>query len=265
MAPDWTYTLIGDAGGSEFVDAHFGADRPDIVATYRALGNGTALFPNSNHHNNNHKKNLALKSDFLRYLLLFVRGGVYSDLDTRPLAPLGEWVEVRAAPVRLVVAVEYDSPVLGPTEAYPVQFGQWTIAAAAGHPVLACMIERALAGLRDLGLLAGDDDSSSSPSPSAPPATPAQAQAGENAVYNATGPIGWTECVMDGIRRTLEHPERFRHANLSGIAGPRYFGDIVVLPDGAFAAALPPGSPEPGNGDRVGLVSHAFRGVWKHP
>ncbi|KAI1506704.1 hypothetical protein F5X99DRAFT_365238 [Biscogniauxia marginata] len=249
MAPDWTYTLIGDAGGSSFVEAHFGEDRRDIVEAYHALGNS------SDGRNNSHK-NLALKSDFLRYLLLFVRGGVYSDLDTRPLAPLDEWVPAeRRDSVRLVVAVEYDSPVLGPTEMYPIQFSQWTIASAAGHPVMACMIERALAGLRGLGVVGGSRNNGDSGGAVRP---------GENAVYNATGPIGWTECVMEGIRAAVESPESFRHANLSGIAEPRYYGDIMVLPDGTFAASLPPGSPKPANGDRVGLVSHAFRGVWKH-
>ncbi|CAJ2512038.1 Uu.00g076630.m01.CDS01 [Anthostomella pinea] len=233
VAPNWTYTLLGDAGANAFVDTTF-HDRADIRSTYHALSHWV------------------LKSDFLRYMLLWGEGGIYSDLDTKPQVAPSEWVPAGAHRdrVRLIVAIEYDSAVLGPTEMYPIQFSQWTIGAAARHPVMGCMLERALTGIRDMAAAKG--------------ITVGEIDPGENAVYNATGPIAWTECVMDGIGAALGPDVPFAHSNLSEIAEPRYYGDITILPDGYFAAALPVGSPKPNNGDRVGLVSHDFRGAWKH-
>lgn len=33
-----------------------------------------------------------LKADFFRYLILFARGGVYTDIDTVSLKPIDEWI-----------------------------------------------------------------------------------------------------------------------------------------------------------------------------
>jgi alpha 1,6-mannosyltransferase len=232
MAPGYTYTLVGDAEAAAIIDQHF-ADRPEIAATYNAL------------------RNPALKSDFLRYLILLAKGGTYSDVDTKPLVPLDDWIldtEHRAA-ARLVVAVEYDEAqhaVQGFT--YPVQFCQWTIAAAPDHAVLARMVDRALAGLRDVA---------------ANQSTALDGAAfSDFDVLNTTGPIAWTEVVFRALREA--DPSIESYADLAGIRSPRYYGDIVVLPLESFKADflddwgwtwLP----------RVhrGLVRHFFKGAWR--
>ncbi|RYP75708.1 hypothetical protein DL771_002195 [Monosporascus sp. 5C6A] len=234
QAPDYTYTLLGSQTAEAFVRTHYGdgergAGRQDIVEAYRAA------------------QNPALKSDLLRYLVLLVEGGVYSDVDTTPVAELGSWVpEERRPDVRLVVAVEHDELFnSGDEYGYPVQFSQWTIAAAPGHPVVADMVERAMAGLRDLV--------------AAHNVTLDQLVHLPNYdVVNATGPIAWTEAVMRGIGAV--DPEMTHPGNLSGLSEIRYFGDIMVLPIEGFMANV---QRVAGGEDHFGLVTHDFQGAWK--
>ena len=86
-----------------------------------------------------------LRADFLRYLLLAIEGGVYSDIDTELLKPIYEWVpDEFKSRTKLIVGLEADQnpPVAGTT--YPVQFCQWTLASAAGHPTMWTMVEHIL-------------------------------------------------------------------------------------------------------------------------
>lgn len=89
-----------------------------------------------------------MRSDILRYLYLYLEGGVYSDIDTVALKPINDWVppEFRDR-ARLIVGIEYDrrDNDYGWAEIpHWVQFCQWTIAAAPHHPVFISMVDRAL-------------------------------------------------------------------------------------------------------------------------
>lgn len=109
-----------------------------------------------------------LKADFLRYLLLYARGGIYSDMDTFPVKQLNEWPSVdkeklktfkqtrKPVPYKgfknegstgtsngkepgFVVGIEVDSgdrPDWSDWYARRIQFCQWTIQSKPGHPVL---------------------------------------------------------------------------------------------------------------------------------
>ncbi|CAI4062434.1 hypothetical protein N7582_002133 [Saccharomyces uvarum] len=108
-----------------------------------------------------------LKADFLRYLLLFARGGVYSDMDTTLLKPIESWPSqnkswmnniinvntpipyknLKVSPVMdgkiqqqpgLVIGIEADPDREDWSTWYArrIQFCQWTIQAKPGHPIL---------------------------------------------------------------------------------------------------------------------------------
>lgn len=71
------------------------------------------------------------RADFLRYVVLALEGGVYSDIDTQMFKPLNEWVpEEHKNRTKLVVGIEFDQDGPGWGSFYPVTFAQWTIAAA---------------------------------------------------------------------------------------------------------------------------------------
>ncbi|CCE65313.1 hypothetical protein TPHA_0K01810 [Tetrapisispora phaffii CBS 4417] len=105
-----------------------------------------------------------LKADFLRYLILYARGGIYSDMDTVPLKPLNSWPSVNSSYISnlkdisdgieyknkdtsakinqlepgFVVGIEADPDREDWSDWYArrIQFCQWTIQSKPGHPIL---------------------------------------------------------------------------------------------------------------------------------
>ncbi|AMD22705.1 HHL065Wp [Eremothecium sinecaudum] len=104
-----------------------------------------------------------MKADFFRYLIIYARGGIYSDIDTVPIQTLDQWPSanrnslekylqnrIKYGPnsdqesnsnVRepgLVIGIEADPDRPDWSEYYArrIQFCQWTIQSKPGHPVL---------------------------------------------------------------------------------------------------------------------------------
>ncbi|SCV02585.1 LAME_0H03048g1_1 [Lachancea meyersii CBS 8951] len=102
-----------------------------------------------------------LKADFFRYLILYARGGIYSDMDTFPLKPLNSWPSLApdkrpqlGSPIQyrglqpaslgsvpepgFVVGIEADPDRIDWSDwfARRIQFCQWTIQSKPGHPLL---------------------------------------------------------------------------------------------------------------------------------
>jgi alpha 1,6-mannosyltransferase len=232
MAPGYGYTLLGDADAAAFVDNGF-ASRPEIAATFHAL------------------RNPALKSDFLRYLLLWHRGGIYSDMDTRPLVAVGDWLPAeKRREIGLVVGLEWDVARDGiwDENTRDVQFCQWTIAAAPGHPVLEKMVNHTIAALHDVARQQGKALD--------------QAEFSNLQILNSTGPAAWGDVVFEEIR--ARDPKVKELKDLTNLRSPRYVGDLVVLPVESFRAEP---SDEWGLGrwrkNRRALVRHYYKGGWK--
>ena len=38
-----------------------------------------------------------MKADFWRYCVLYINGGIYADLDAKPLIPINEWDKINEA------------------------------------------------------------------------------------------------------------------------------------------------------------------------
>lgn len=237
MNPDHKYTLVGRQWGDDFVREHFAGDKA-LVDTYLAL------------------QNHGLKSDLLRYLLLYTEGGVYTDIDTVALQPVERWVpagrRLRAA-AHAVVGIEFDR-LDGPAWAdipHDLQFCQWTIAAAPGHAVFRAMADRALASLRALAAAQGGG-----PVASLGPVSSFD-------TMNSTGPAAWTDVVFDHIRRA--DPAITSLRNLSGLSEPRLYGDILVLPINGFGMGqVHSGSTNDGSIPDAALLKHLFSGSWRH-
>lgn len=223
-APGFRYTLMDSEEGERFIrENHFG---PEILSTFLEI------------------QNPGLKSDFLRYLLLWTEGGYYSDLDTKPVKPLQQWLSPElGSKVRLLIAPEHDDGVSSyGTWPHLVQICQWTIAAAPGHKVLERMIQRAMEGLNELAQK-GDLDSPSN-----------------EQVMNATGPAAWTEIIFEAIKETTSGVNSYQ--DLSRLAEPTLFGDILLLPIDAFMTLSDDMRVLEGAGQHQ-LVHHDFAGAWK--
>lgn len=108
--PDYRYTVVGTEGANRLVMNHFG-DEPRVLKTHFGL------------------RNHGPRSDLMRYLIMLVEGGVYSDTDVTCLRPVDTWIpEEWRQDVKAVVGIEGDS--LGGEVIdgmiWDVQFGQWT-------------------------------------------------------------------------------------------------------------------------------------------
>ncbi|GMG40322.1 unnamed protein product [Ambrosiozyma monospora] len=150
---DYQHDIIADSHIDSFVAKTF-AKVPEVVEAYNLL-----------------PKNI-LKADFFRYLVVFARGGTYSDIDTVCLKPIASWASFdkqyvephyqnikakhpefeipridpdrRITPIGLTISIEADPdrPDWSDWYARRIQFCQWTIQAKAGHPMLRELIIR---------------------------------------------------------------------------------------------------------------------------
>ncbi|OCF32401.1 hypothetical protein I317_05600 [Kwoniella heveanensis CBS 569] len=104
-----------------------------------------------------------LKADFLRYILPLVLGGVYSDVDTRPIRPIEQWGQTNVEYLSLastdglnwrsklsthpavIVAIDVDVhsyPHWENSWPRPLGICQWTLSSAPSHPIFLDAVRR---------------------------------------------------------------------------------------------------------------------------
>lgn len=129
--PNYLYNIIPDQAAHELIN-HLYSPIPKIIHAYNIL-----------------PKNI-LKADFFRYLILYARGGVYSDIDTTGLKPVDKWVSnnntifdtPNNAGVVIGIEADPDRPDWNDYYARRIQFCQWTIQSKQGHPMLGELIAK---------------------------------------------------------------------------------------------------------------------------
>ena len=192
-----------------------------------------------------------MRSDLLRYLILSKEGGVYTDTDTVALKPIDNWIpDEFQDKVGLIVGIEFDRRDGGPWAdiSHWVQFCQWTIAAAPGHPVFDSMVDRIIDSLEKLS--EGHNVPINRIKPSS------------FEVMNSTGPAAWTDIVFEQLQ--LHDSTLNTTQDLSFMTGPKLYGDILVLPiDGFGMGQGHSNSTNDGTTPEAALVKHLFRGSWR--
>jgi alpha 1,6-mannosyltransferase len=230
----YTYTLMSDQGAKEFISKSF-PSRPEIFQLYSGLNTRV------------------LQADYLRYLLLAAEGGVYTDLDTEAKKSIDDWIPSKLhSKVRAVVGLEYDAqddvPHWGGMQ-LPVQFCQWTLMSAPGHPLLANMVDHVTQAIPALAATQGHSIGDIRPS--------------EDEILATTGPVAWSKVVFAELSRQMGEEISWR--NITGMKdedGGRLFGDILVLPINAFGT----GQEHSGSvreGSEHALLRHTFSGSWR--
>lgn len=223
---------MGQKGADEFVLRHF-ANEPRIVEAWQNM------------------PNVGMKSDFLRYLLLSVEGGVYTDTDTVAIKPIDDWLpkELRGE-VRLIVGIEFDrwdGPQWGDILHW-LQFCQWTIAAAPGHPVFRKMIDYIVNSLGDLEFLYDLPLNQIEPT--------------STEVMMSTGPAAWTDVVFSHLKEI--DPTLNSTRDLSPMEHARLFDDVLILTiDGFGMGQQHSHSTRNGTIPEAALIRHLFRGSWR--
>lgn len=222
--PSHDTQIMTDETGDEFVSTYY-AHRPDIVSTYLDL-----QIP-------------ILKADFLRYLLLFAEGGVWSDLDISCEVPIAEYIpEEYAGDVGLVVGWEFD---VGWGENIFRQFASWTIMARAGCVHLGVVIEEIVDAVKEKARLGGVSVDEMTIE-----------MAGD--IIDLTGPRRLTRGVLKSLE--MLRGEAVEMDSISRLLEPVLVEDVLILPGFAFAAT----SNKYVNGSGTALVTHHYAGSWKN-
>ncbi|KAM3555925.1 hypothetical protein ARSEF4850_005782 [Beauveria asiatica] len=195
-----------------------------------------------------------LKADFFRYLILFARGGIYSDIDTLALQSADMWIP-KAIPresIGMVIGIEADPDRDDWADWYSrrIQFCQWTIQSKPGHPIL----RDAIARITNATLTLQANGKLSS-------------MHGSEGVVDLTGPALWTDTIMDYFNDArffdmTSTTGKIDYHNFTGMETSKRVGDVVVLPITGFSPGVGQmGAKEPD--DPMAFVKHDFEGTWK--
>lgn len=237
--PTWAVEFMTDDTANAWVQKTF-ADRPDIVESYLAL-----QIP-------------IIKADWLRYLLLYAEGGMWSDLDVSCNSPIDTWIPAQYKNnVSMVVGWEFDTAWGDlPKEDAIHELATWTVLAKPGSPHLLTAVEGLLQGIQDVARENSVDVAGITATPP---------MMGD--IVTFCGPRRMTRSIFQSLQRTLNlSDDAFRAVQTSTwfALEPKLVGDVLILPgysfarsmnvyDETFTGSLPPP-----------LVEHHYAGSWKN-
>ncbi|QIW98346.1 hypothetical protein AMS68_003864 [Peltaster fructicola] len=229
--PAYRYEVLTDQNDMAYVETHFGPsgfNRLDIVYMYRQL---TARI---------------IKADLLRYLVMYVEGGVYTDIDVEALRPATRFIPDRydERDVDMVIGVEIDQPefsnhtILGQK---CMSFCQWTFMCKPHLQVMLDLVENILVWLQDVA---------------AEQRVPiSEIQLDFDQVISGTGPSAFTNAILKDMSRRTGRTITWDlfHA----MTESKLIGGTLVLTVEAFAAGQ--GHSDSGNHDaKQALVKHHY-------
>lgn len=239
--PAYRYEVLTDQNDLAYVEKNFGPDgfnRLDIVYVYREL---TARI---------------IKADLLRYLVMYVEGGVYTDIDVEALRSIDHFIpeRYREQEIDMVLGVEIDQPefsehpILGPKSQ---SFVQWTFMCKPRLPVMLSLVENIILWLKSVA------EEQKVPI--------SEIKLDFDQVISGTGPSAFTRAVLNEISRKTDSEvkwDTFHDLNESKLVG-----GVLVLTVEAFAAGQ--GHSDSGNHDtKHAIVRHHYHASkWpdKHP
>ncbi|OWZ53328.1 alpha 1,6-mannosyltransferase [Cryptococcus neoformans 125.91] len=229
-----------------------------------------------------------LKADFLRYLLPLVHGGVYSDVDTRPIRPIEQWDQLNTEYLDLtatdgpswktalsthpavVVAVDVDVHAKQGWERYwprPLGICQWTLSSAPNHPIFLDAVRRVVNASHVVQAWEEQRDEKITRLEREQPwgwsrEVNRLQKLGRNEAMNVmewTGPGLFTDSVLAFL---LSRYNVTWH-RLRGLEHPLRIGDVLILPITAFSPGGEKDFRAKGPDSPQANVLHNFRGSWK--
>ncbi|KAG9791548.1 hypothetical protein ABEF93_001264 [Exophiala dermatitidis] len=246
--PDYRYEVLTDSNDVQYVEEHFGPDglnRPDIVHVYRSL---TAKI---------------IKADLLRYLVMYVEGGLYVDIDVEALKPIDRFIpdkdRFREQDIDMIIGVEIDEPqfadhpILGPKA---MSFCQWTFMCKPRLPVMLHLVENIINWLYEVSEQQGVPIS--------------EISLNFDDVISGTGPSAFTDAVLAEMSKREKKEVTWEYFH--NMDESRLVGGVLVLTVEAFAAGQ--GHSDSGtHNSRNALVKHHYHASgwptlhprYKHP
>ncbi|PGH07813.1 hypothetical protein GX51_01523 [Blastomyces parvus] len=229
--PGHRYEVLTDHNDLYYLETHFGPkglNRPDIIYVYRSL---TATI---------------IKADLLRYLVMYVEGGAYADIDVEALRPLDNFIPDRfnEQEIDMIIGVEIDQPefknhsVLGPKSQ---SFCQWTFACKPRLPVMLKLVDNIIRWLNQLAKKQNVPIS--------------QITLDFDDVISGTGPSAFTGAILEDMSHRTGR--KVTWDTFHNMAESKVVGGILVLTVEAFAAGQ--GHSDSGSHNaRTALVKHHF-------
>ncbi|PYH49877.1 glycosyltransferase family 32 protein [Aspergillus saccharolyticus JOP 1030-1] len=227
LNPSLRHEILSDESALAYVEEIFREDWPEVADLYQKI-----QVP-------------IIRADLLRLLILYADGGIWSDLDVTCEVPIAEWIPKElVTPDGRVVGKEQVNAVVG-LEFDGWQFASWTLMAKPGlnH------FERAIGYvMRQMEGIAHSNNVT----------IPGVTMEMIPDVVDASGPQAITVALLRSLSYSLG--ETVDRANITNLHEPRLLGDVLVLPQAAYAA-LQGGYPED---QGPYLVSHHYAGSWKN-
>lgn len=244
--PGHRYEVLTDQNDLYYVESHFGPtglNRPDIVHTYRTL---TAKI---------------IKADLLRYLIMYIEGGVYADIDVEALRPIERFIPSRfeERDVDMVIGIEIDQPefkdhpILGPKS---MSFCQWTFMCKPKQPVMLHLVDNIIRWINEVAQVQQVPLS--------------EVQLDFDAVLTGTGPSAFTSAILQYMSEKVGYEVQWN--TFHAMDESKIVGGILVLTVEAFAAGQ--GHSDSGNHNaKQALVKHHYHASkwptnhprYKHP
>jgi mannosyltransferase OCH1-like enzyme len=197
-----------------------------------------------------------IKADLLRYLVMYLEGGVYTDIDVEALKPIDRFIPDRfqERDIDMVVGVEIDQPQF---EDHPIlgkkskSFCQWTFMCKPRLPVMMHLIDNIVKWLSDVAKKQNC------------PVSDIVLDFDE--VISGTGPSAFTIAILKEMSR--REGKTITWDTFHELGESKLVGGVLVLTVEAFAAGQ--GHSDSGNhGGRQALVKHHYHASgWpsKHP
>ncbi|PHH91584.1 hypothetical protein CDD83_11120 [Cordyceps sp. RAO-2017] len=231
LNPEYQYVLLGDNKADEFARME-SKKHPALPAIMAGL------------------QNMGMKSDLLRYLVLSIEGGVYTDIDTEALKPIDKWIPQQyRADAAIVIGVEFDRSPGEPLYDFSrnISFSQWTIAAAPGHELFGFLLGKVVSKIEAMAKEQNQPFSHLS--------------IRSEDVLQTTGPKIWTNSIFEYLQR---YEPGLQDSDLSGLREPRLIGDVLIYPIDGVAMGVPhSGATNDGSIPDIALLKHKFLGSWK--
>lgn len=229
--PEYRYEVLTDQNDVHYVETHFGPsgfNRLDIIYMYKSL------------------RLKIIKADLLRYLVMYVEGGVYTDIDVEALKPIHRFIPQRYSEkqIDMVIGVEIDQPefnnhtILGKKSQ---SFCQWTFMCKPRLPVMMVLINNILRWLNQVAI---DQQVPIS-----------EIQLGFDEVISGTGPSAFTKALLAHMSVKEQYPVRWDCFH--NLVESKLVGGVLVLTVEAFAAGQ--GHSDSGNHNaKTALVKHHY-------
>lgn len=256
------YHWLSDEEADDFVHQTFSKSRPSLVEFWNDLSAGikhSTIQQNSSSGNQSMplqvdstaSSAIVLRADLLRYMIMFVKGGVYADIDTSALVHADRWIpeQLGSQVINAIIGIEYDDTTYR-MFVRPISFCQWTLMSKPNHMIFDRAISRVKSNLEFLARRQKVKSLS-------------QLKLDKVEVLEATGPGMISDVVLEAIQDQLPD-KNVSWSTFHDQKEGKLFGDILILPINAFAANQKHShAGDPHYGEK--LVQHHFGRSWYRP